>query len=286
MLSFQNDNLMTFLTDEEIRKRCPLAYVNTPTNPNVSEQYVQANTATVIADMKKLGWGVVEAKQRKPQKNSRGIFSYHMICFQNPKIKITKPDENGEEVIDCFPRIILTNSHDGQNAFKFMIGLFRLVCSNGLVIASERFADIKIRHIHYNFEELRMLIAKAVEELPNQVAVMNKMKEVALSNDQKLALALSMLKIRKDLKDTDKLNVDETTLEDMLMPIRHEDKGDDLWSVFNVLQEKIIKGGFKTAEEGKKPRKMRRVTSFVKDLDYNQKMFETALTYLPTQIAA
>jgi hypothetical protein len=32
-------------------------------------------------------------------------------------------------------------------------------------------------------------------------------------------------------------------MEELITPIRKEDEGDDLWKVFNVVQEKFIKGG-------------------------------------------
>lgn len=288
MMSFNSQNLAEhFLTSEEIHRKCPLAYAVTPTNPSVSDRYVQANTSTVIDDMAKLGWGVVDAKQRKARKNSSGIYSYHMVCFQNPKIRVMKKNEDGESVVECYPRIILTNSHDGMNSFRFMVGLFRLVCSNGLVIASDKFVDIRIRHINYTFDELRNTITMAIKELPNEIAVINQMKQVELTESQKYDLALQMLKIRKDIAENEKYNVDEDTLDKMLTPVRTDDNGDDLWSVFNVLQEKVIKGGFKAPNaKGDKLRKMRKVTSFVKDLDLNQKMFSTALSYLPDKMAA
>ena len=34
-----------------------------------------------------------------------------------------------------FPQILLTNSHDGKNAFTFTAGLFRMICENGLVLS-------------------------------------------------------------------------------------------------------------------------------------------------------
>lgn len=290
MVRFQNDNVAsTFMTEEQIRKVCPLAYVETPTNDKVSDKYVLANTATVISDMERLGWYVVEARQRKGRVDSSGRFSYHMVIFQNPNVKITKTVEGFEgEVVDCYPRIILTNSHDGLNCFKFMVGLFRLVCSNGLVIASEQFSDLKIRHIHYSFEELRALTQKVIEDLPNQVELMTQMKNHTLTREQKFDMATKMYKIRKgvDLTEEVEINVDEETLEDMLEPQRNEDKTEDLWTVFNILQEKVIKGGYMYCEEGKKPRKMRKITSFVKDLELNEKMFNLALSYLPVQAAA
>ena len=69
MLSFNNDNLATeFLSNDDIRRMCPLAFKNDSTNPNVSDRYVQANTVTVIDDLRKLGWFPVDAKQCRPKR--------------------------------------------------------------------------------------------------------------------------------------------------------------------------------------------------------------------------
>lgn len=287
MIRFANDNLaQKFLTEEEIKKVCPLAFVETPTNEKVSDKYVLANTATVIADMKKMGWEVVEAKQRKAHKDGSGRFSYHMVVFQNPLLKITKQVGEGEETIDCYPRIILTNSHDGLNCFKFMVGLFRLVCSNGLVIAGDQMVDLKIRHIYYNFEELRDVVVKAIEMVAERITRMTRATEVLLTEDQKREFARKALCIRKNIT-VDELKVDDETLTDILTPQRDEDKGNSLWNVFNVLQEKIIKGGyFESPEEGKKARKVRKVTSFVKDLEINQKLWRGMEEYIPYEEVA
>ena len=63
MLSFQDNKLTSFLTIEQLREKCPMAFKTTPTNPKVTERYVHANTQTVIDDFAKLGWYPVEAKQ-------------------------------------------------------------------------------------------------------------------------------------------------------------------------------------------------------------------------------
>ncbi len=277
MMSYGSHNLSTkFLTEDEIKERCPLAFRENPTNPKVSEKYVQANTATVINDMAKLGWYVVDAKQKGKRKNSSGIQSFHMVSFQNPDIKVM---ENNE--VEAFPRIILTNSHDGMNSFKFMIGLYRLVCSNGLIVADETFEELTIRHINYNFNDLRHLVAKTVEALPQYIETVNKMKATQLSKEQKYDFALKMLKLRKNVPEDVQLTVSESTLQDVLTPVRTADEGDSVWNVFNVLQEKMIKGG-SMVESGKnnKLRKMRPVKSFVRDLNVNYSMYQTAMTYL------
>jgi hypothetical protein len=281
MLSFNNDNLATsFLSNDDIRRVCPMALHTTPTNPDVSDKYVHANTMTVVEDLAKLGWFPVQAKQCRNKKNSSGIRSFHMIAFQNPDVKITKTLDNGEKIVDTYPRIILTNSHDGFNSFKFMVGLFRLICSNGLVVCNNQMVDMSIRHINYDFEELRKIVASAIEQVPNIVNTMNDMRNVMLTDEQKTALATEVVKIRKGVEDDENYVVDAEVVEDILTPVRNEDKGNDLWTIFNICQEKMIKGGFGFRGATNKLRKQRGITSIKKDMDFNQRLWQTASQYL------
>jgi hypothetical protein len=276
MIHFENNNLAnTFLSNEDIARICPMALKEMPTNPNVSDRYVHANTMTVINDLAKLGWYPVQAKQCRNKKGSNGIRSFHMIAFQNPNIKILKDGE-----VEAYPRILLTNSHDGFNSFKFMLACFRLVCSNGLVVADNQMVDMSIRHINYNFDELRKIVTTAIEEVPNIVMTMNKMKEITLTESEKEKLATEVMRIRKGVEENEKYDIDKETIQDILSPVREEDKGDDLWSVFNVCQEKMIKGGFRTTTQGNKTRKQRGITSIKKDMEFNQKLWGVASQYL------
>ena len=291
MLSFSDNSLSTnFLSMDDLRKACPAAFKTTPTNPGVSERYVHANTATVVEDLAKLGWYPVQAKQCRPKKNSKGIRSFHMIAFQNPDVKICKPvtDITGEttEIVDSYPRIILTNSHDGFNSFKFILGLVRLICSNGLVLCSDEFANLSIRHINYTFETLRTVVTDIVGRVPYIVNTMNDMKNTIISDDNKKELATAVVKIRKEMEDNQQIELDEATIMDILMPVREEDKGDDLWTVFNVCQEKMIKGGFHSVGKNNKSRKQRGITSVKKDIEYNQQLWNLAMNYLPATVSA
>ena len=279
MMTFDTHKLMSVMTKEQMHKVAPYIFATGATNPAVSDRYVFASTETIIDDMAKLGWQVVDCKQQRANKRSN-IRSFHMVAFQNPDIFITKTDESGNETLDCFPRIVLTNSHDGFNSFKFMVGIFRLVCSNGLVVATDTFADISIRHINYTFEELRSVVSKAILSVSDNISVMNEMQDTILTDEQKSALATEALRIRKGVKDDEKFTVAEEDIADILTPERTQDEGNDLWTVFNVLQEKIIRGNFKTksAKSGK-PRKARPITGVAKDIEINQNFFKAASAY-------
>ena len=269
-----NKGLDTYLTKDQIRELAPLVFADAPTNPNVSNKYLFVNTETIIDDLDKLGWKPVTVAQRK-SRGTNTIFSKHMVSFQNPDIKITS--KNGD---DAFPRIILTNSHDGMQAFKFSVGIFRLVCSNGLVVADEQFSDFKIKHKGYTFAELRNVVSQAVEDLPNRVEVMNKMQDKILTQEEKNKLALDAMLVRAGIEPgsekAKEFNYDDETIIDILDPKRKEDKGDDLWKVFNVIQEKITQGDFHAALTGAKVRKVRKIASFEKDIKVNKELFKLA----------
>ena len=267
MLSF-GKGLDGYLTKDQIRNSSPLVFADAPTNPDVSKRYLFVNTETIIDDLEKLGWLPVQAAQRKSRKEGSTIFSKHMVAFQNPNIKITSEDGD-----DAYPRILLTNSHDGMQAFKFSVGIFRLVCSNGLVVADEKFSEFKIKHKGYSFAELRNVVKQAVKDLPNRVQVMNDMKNRILTEDEKRKMALDAMLIRAGVKE---LQYDEETLTDILEPKRKADKGNDLWRVFNVIQEKITQGDFHAALTGAKVRKVRKIKSFEKDLKVNKELFKLA----------
>ena len=212
-----------------------------------------------------IGWGVVDAKSVKARKNSTKGFQKHLVVFRNNDVVI-----NGEDGDTVFPQVLLTNSHDGKNAFTFTAGLFRMVCENGLVISTSTFEDVKMRHMGYSFEELQVKIKEMVEKLPLTVESMNKMKETELGQKQAVDFAKKALNTRftdKELKRI-KINFDE-----LLTPVRVEDQGKDLWSVFNVVQEKIISGDFEYTAAGK-ARKAREIKNFKQDQKINKDLFE------------
>lgn len=269
MSNFQT-GLDSYLSKDQLRTLVPVAFATEPTSDKVSKDYLLVNTETIIDDLAQLGWLPVTAAQRKARKaKEASIFSKHMISFQNPNIMIK--GKNGD---DAYPRIILTNSHDGFNSFQFRVGIYRLVCSNGLVVADEEFSAFRIRHTGYTFAELRLVVSQAVEDLPNKVQILNKMQNRELTAAEQRQLAIDGMQLRSNKIDAE---WDEDTIQDVLTPKRDADKGNDLWTIFNIIQEKITQGGYSAALNGAKVRKVRKISSFEKDLKVNQDLFKMAV---------
>ena len=108
-----NKGLDSYLSKDQLKEICPVAFKDAPTNPKVTDKYLFVNTETIVDDLATLGWIPVSAAMRK-NRGKDTIFSKHMVSFQNPDIKITSEDGD-----NAYPRIIMTNSHDGLQAFKY-----------------------------------------------------------------------------------------------------------------------------------------------------------------------
>jgi hypothetical protein len=222
----------------------------------------------LVDDMAKLGWGVSDVKQ-VGSKKGLNKFKKHLVTFRNESIVIKGDD--GETV---YPQILLTNSHDGLSSFQFRAGLFRLVCSNGLVIATEDFGQMRIRHKGYSFQELKKTVMELVEELPVTVETLNKFREVVLSDEQKHELAMKAIGIRFGE------NGAEVDVQEILKPTRKEDEGSDLWTVFNVIQEKMVRGKFKYKTIKGRNKTARTIKNFNRDVKLNEELYQLAESFI------
>lgn len=267
MLNLSQDN---FLTMSAIKEQARSIFTETAA-PTVSDKFTHIPTHKVIEDMAELGWGVVDAKEVKARKTGTMGFQKHLVVFRNPDVVI-----NGSDGDTVFPQILLTNSNDGKNAFTFKCAIFRMVCENGLVVSTQEFSDLKIRHMGYTFEELQSQIRVVVDQLPLTVESMNKMKQIQLSEEQTVDFAKKALATRFTEDEMKNISVD---FDKLLEPTRKEDEGNGLWEVFNRIQEKIIEGDFQYMA-GVKIRKARKIKNFQQDVKVNSQLWELAESFM------
>ena len=245
-------------TLDQIRQIAPSVFT-TEKAPHLTDKYIQTPTSRVVEDLMNLGWQVTKAQEVRSRKYKG--FQKHVVVFRNPDIMI-----KGKDGDDAFPQILLTNSHDGKAAFNFRVGIFRLVCSNGLVISDADFSNVSIRHINYTFESLQARVAEMIAKLPNLVNKINTFKQTQLTEEQMKDFATKAMKLRTKQQ----VNVLEILTAD-----RPQDQGNDLWVVFNRIQEKLLGGSYRAGQ-----RKARSVRNFQKDIELNEQLFELAGSYL------
>ena len=259
VLNTSHLNANVSLDMEQIKAVCPSVFTDHAA-PSTTQRYTHLPTSVVVQDMMDLGWQVVKAQEIKARKNKG--YQKHLVVFRHPDIMIK--GQNGD---DAYPQLLLTNSHDGKSAFHFRVGIYRLVCSNGLVVADAEFSNMVIRHFGYTFEQLQTSITGVINGLPNLVNKINLFKSTILSQTQLNEFARKAI----DFRGKSDINI-----ENLLTPVRDQDTGSDLWSTFNRVQEKLIGGNFKY---GRKNRQARSIKNFQQDIKINEQLFELAASY-------
>ena len=149
------------LTMSDIKTICPAVSTPSPSPElrktlGITDRYVHVPTTQVIEDIQKLGWNPIEACQVNARK--RKGYQRHMIKFVNPDFIVEGRDE--------YPELLLSNSHDGTTSFTLDVGIFRLVCSNGMVIKTQDFGSMKVRHYGYDFEAIKSAVTELMQSIP------------------------------------------------------------------------------------------------------------------------
>ena len=279
------------LNDDEIKLLCPVAFKDTMTKAEInklglSEHYSFVPTMNVINDLRELGYEVVDAKQVKARKKSTNGYQKHMITFEHPKYKLDQVKEveisDGKTETQVtkaeeYPQILLTNSHDGGNAFTLSAGIFRLVCSNGLVIKTEDYGSARLVHKGYSFEAVQELVKQFEETVDEVLTRITAMKKVQLTKEQQIEFAKQAALLRFKSKSYNEDNIEKVVnIDDLLNVDRKEDAGNGLYEVFNRVQESLINGKYTYLGTKDKPRKARPIKNFKQNIEVNSKLSKLA----------
>ena len=261
------------LNDDEIKLLCPVAFKRRMVNSEIaklglSKHYSFVPTTKVVDDLRSMGWECVDAQQVKARKKSTNGYQKHMLTFEHPDYKVDGATE--------YPQLLLTNSHDGGNAFTLSAGIFRMICSNGLVIKSEDYGDARLVHKGYSFDAVQKLVTDFTAEIDTALQKVTAMKRTQLTTDQIIAFAkqAALLRFKGNSYNEDNIG-DVVDLDGLTDSTRPEDIGNGLWEVYNRVQESLINGNF-FYKVGTKSRKGRTIKSFKQTIEVNKKLSEIA----------
>lgn len=223
------------LTIDQIRKAAPSAFA-TGAHHSRSDRYTYLPTAAVIENMLANGFQAFAAQQSRTRIADKQEFTKHMIRFRMPNAETSLM-----KVGDVFPEIALINSHDGSSAYKLMAAFFRLACSNGLIVADSRIASISVRHSGNIVEEVAAGSVQIVRDMPQTIDAIERWKQIQLTAPEQKIIAQAAHTVR--FADAEG-HVNTPIRPDQLLHTRRQaDNGNDLWTVFNKVQENVINGG-------------------------------------------
>ena len=180
------------------------------------------------------GYSPVQAAQKRSRKAS-AEHSAHMLAFAKTDLASLNAD-------DIRPEIILYNSHDGSSSVKLFAGAFRFICSNGIV-AGDGFQN-RMYHNTSALSGFEDMLRNTVANLPAMMERINLLKSVQLSSASAYEMAKRSVATRWDTYDAQTKGVYaiEKTITDVLAINRNEDDHMDAFTVFNRIQESVIRG--------------------------------------------
>lgn len=249
------------LTQEQLMSQAPALFTEEP-HFEASDKYHFVSTIDVINEIKSHQWYPISVEQSAVKDEDKEGYQRHLVRFRHFD-DLLNPKDNAVE-------LLLFNSHDRSTAFSISAGIYRFVCSNGLVIAESVFESYKIKHIGDRTDDVATAIDKITSYKPQLEQKINSFESVALSQAEQESFARSSIPLRFEKH----LQVD---FKDLLIPHRDEDMKDDLYTTLNVIQENLLRGNISgvNRETGRRFTS-REITSISKDVDVNQGLWDIA----------
>src|SRR5438128_1717045 len=257
---------MRTMSLEQIRTVAPSVFATKP-YAAMSEKYRFFETSHVVEALMHEGFVGVRAQQSRSRIEGKQDFTKHLLRFRHASMA-------DSAVQSTVPEIVLINSHDGTSAYHLSLGLYRVICTNGLVVKSAGIEDIRVRHSGREslIQDVIEGSYRIIEEAPRALAQVEQWQHLQLSPPEQEILAEAALELRDSA-----LEVQPRAL---LAPRRWAD-GDpsrdrDLWRTLNVTQENLMRGGVQGRNEQGQRRRLRGVNSVDGETKLNKALWVLA----------
>jgi hypothetical protein len=252
----------------------PTSAIATHEAPCVSDRYNFISSREIADEFAKNDWHLVGASEVKCRKPERRGFQKHLMRFAHA----SQLDISSKERVET----LVVNSHDGANSLQIGAGVFRFICSNGLVVADSTVATLRLSHVGLQMDRVLDASHSILSAASNVRESIDAWKQTPISEDDAMHLAEQGIKLRwgNDLTP-DLYPVAPITL---LQRQRLDDMPTDLWTTFNVVQENLIRGGIRDSQARINPRsnvskffgRVRSLKALDANLSINRGLWEVA----------
>ena len=219
----------TALEEDTLRRQAPSIFAVGPMT-GVSGRYTFVPTARIISGLRELDWVPVAVEEQRIRTEARRGFQKHLLRFRRAEQMETLDEWNVE--------LVLVNSHDAGCAYQLHTGIYRRICSNGLVLSDSQFESIRFRHAGLEAEQVVQASLRLLDYMPRVAELVSRFRGRVLDQRESQKFAEQAVLLR--YPTLAEAPVDAATLIQVRRP---EDEGADLWSTTNRLQEVLVRGG-------------------------------------------
>lgn len=210
---------------QSLHSLCPAAFATEPST-RVSSSYTFIPSAPVVERLYNEGFECVSVKQKRGHSRQ---FGTHLLRFRHPSVK---PIDD----FDTIPEVVLLNNHEATRRFILTIGLFRLVCSNGLTVTHWSGQGAVVKRIHTGSIDYINQVMSLIERMPTITDTLQQMSARQLNYTEQCLLVREGMTAR----DHAVVVANAYNADDYLKVRRQQDHGNDLWHVLNRVQENLV----------------------------------------------
>ena len=226
-----------------------------------SERYTYLPTITVLEGLRKEGFSPFMVCQTRTRDDDKRSHAKHMIRMRHAS-QINAAEAN---------EVVLLNSHDGTSSYQMMAGVFRFVCSNGMVCGDTQ-SDIRVRHTGDIVDNVIDGAFKVLDSFAMVEGQRDGMKSLTLNQGEQGAFARAALALRYDTESAPP----PITEDQILRANRGADTAADLWTTFNRVQENMIRGGLRGRTSTGKIVRTREVQGIDQNIKLNRALWVLA----------
>lgn len=217
------------IPDTQLRCAAPSIFATGPML-GLSARYTFVPTTDIVASLREKNWLPVAVEEQRVRLQARHGFQKHLLRFRRAEQMQTLDEWNAE--------LVLTNSHDAGCAYILRVGVYRRICSNGLVVSGDAFDAIRFRHAGLQAAEVVQASYRILDFVPKLTTSIERFRNRALAEPEALEFARQALLARYETLEQSP--VEPQTL---LTVRRLEDQARDLWTTYNCVSENLIRGG-------------------------------------------
>jgi hypothetical protein len=255
------------LTVDELRRRTPAVFA-AQASERTKPTYRFINTASVLEALLDAGFEPSAAQQTRQRRGFDPSHARHMIRLRSVRESIT--------LLDCIPEICLINAHDGTSAYQLLAGLYRPLCTNGLLCRMGDFAIIRIPHRANIIADVVAGALQITAQFASIGAQVSAMAERILSDREQVEFAQVAYQIRWARVDSRPAFLPSKMLEAR----RAADAHSSLWHTFNRLQESAMTGGVIYHTRTQRLMRTRGIRNIREDVRINTALWQAAVRIL------
>ena len=225
------------------------------------------NTLPILSSLQEKGWELKYGRDLRNKNSKKPTF--HRFHLHHPDLKMNETNSKHFKS-KSFAQINVVNSCDGKSPLQLNIGAYRQICSNGLMGWSS-VHNMKIKHNSDGFGRIESALNKINDYGQSMIDTFKSFQNVILTSNQLKELTNEALKIRFGDTNSDAMQLNHIR--------RNEDVGDDLWTIFNRIQENLTSSTLLINENGQLVNRGR-ITSTSEDIKVNTQLTALAASYV------